>query len=407
MAHSEIATVPMQARAGALHGIRVLDFSQFMAGPLAAQRLGDYGADVIKVELPKTGEGSRHASASNFSIMGDRVAFVTFNRNKRSITLNLKNPEGLEICRQLIKTADVMIENFRPGVMERLGLGYKLVSELNRRIIYGSITGYGPTGPYKDFPGQDLLVQSLSGMVHLNGRAADPPTPVGTPIIDATSGQQLTLGIIVALFNRERTGEGQQVQVSLLDTAIDLQAQEFTTYLNCKIEPSRSAAGIAHPHFAPPYGIYATKEGYLALAHTPMSKLAECLGLPKLNDFSDGAVAFDHRDEIFRMISKVLGTRTTQQWLEHLRAHDFWCGPVKSYSDLANDPQVKANDMILEVPYKSSGTARLIGIPAKLNKTPGSIRRSPPSLGQHNAEVFGEMGFSSEQIEELHGKDVI
>ena len=394
-------------RLGPLNGVRVLDFSQFMAGPLAAQRLGDYGADVIKVEMPARGEGSRHASASKFTIAGERASFVTFNRNKRSITLDLKKPEGIEICLGLLKQTDVLVENFRPGVMSRLGLGYEVVSQLNPKIIYASVTGYGTTGPYRDFPGQDLLVQCLSGLVYLNGRAADPPTPVGTPIIDAATGQQLALGIVAALFNRERTGEGQQVEVSLLDTAIDLQAQELTTYLNCNVEPQRSAAGIAHAHFIAPYGIYATKDRFLALAHTPLSKLGAFLGLNQLTEWEQQGEAFERRDEIYGLVASVLKSRTTTEWLDQMRPRDFWCGPVQTYSELANSIQVKLSKMVVEVSYKGSTPTRLLGIPIKFSKTPGSIRRVPPDLGEHTREVLAEFGCSDKQIADLKINKVV
>ncbi|MGH9398506.1 MAG: CaiB/BaiF CoA transferase family protein, partial [Terriglobia bacterium] len=389
-----------------LEGVRALDFSQFMAGPVAARYLADYGADVIKVEAPEKGEGSRHASASNFNVAGERIAFLALNRNKRSIALNLKTAEGLEVCRRLVETADVIVENFRPGVMDRLGLGYSAVSSINPRLVYGSITGYGSEGPYRNFPGQDLLVQCMSGLVWLNGRAGDPPMAVGMPIIDAVSGQQLAMGIVVALFKREVTGNGQRVEVSLLNTAIDLQAQEFTTYLNCHAEPQRSAAGVAHAHFRAPYGIYATKDGYLALAHTPMAKLAGCLGLEELKKYEDPEAAFRSRDEIYRIVAPVFRTRTTGEWLEYLRPQDFWCGPVQTYSQLAEDQQVHLNEMVVEMPYQGS-SLRLPGIPVKLSRTPGSIRCPPPGLGENTEEILSELGLKSEEILQLRKKAVI
>jgi crotonobetainyl-CoA:carnitine CoA-transferase CaiB-like acyl-CoA transferase len=231
---------------------------------------------------------------------------------------------------------------------------------------------------------------------------------VGTPIIDAASGQQLTVGILAALVHRAHSGHGQHVEVSLLDTAIDLQAQEFTTYLNCDVEPHRSASGIAHPHFVPPYGIYATQDGYMALAHTPISRLVEFFGLPsRFNELASGTEVFEHRDEIFALLSSVIRSRTTREWLDDLRAHDFWCGPVHSYRELANDPQVRLNEMIIGVPYKDKQTARVIGIPVKFSNTPGSIRRTPPEVGQHTTEILTELGVPPDEIESLRTEHAV
>jgi crotonobetainyl-CoA:carnitine CoA-transferase CaiB-like acyl-CoA transferase len=338
---------------------------------------------------------------------GERIAFLAANRNKRSMVLNLKKAEGIEIGQRLVDTADVLIENFRPGVMDRLGLGYSRVSCINPKIIYGNITGYGPEGPYRDFPGQDLLVQCLSGLAWLNGRASDPPIAVGLPMIDAVAGQQLALGVVAALFERQLTGKGQQVGVSLLDVAIDLQAQEFTTYLNCDSEPQRSVAGIADVYFRAPYGVYETKDGHLALAHTPIAKLAVCLGLPELEKYQDLAAAFEHRDEIYRQIAAAFRTRTTQEWLDFLRPQDFWCGPVQTYSQLVKDEQLQINQMVVEIPYKGSFSLRLPGIPIKFSRTPGSIRHCPPALGENTEEILSELGFNQQRIEQLRRSAVI
>lgn len=392
---------------GALTGIRILDFSQMMLGPYGTQLLGDFGADVIKIERPKTGEWERGLDVMGELLGGDSPFFLAMNRNKKSVTLNLKDPAGLEIAYKLAKTADVVVHNFRPGVMERLGLGYEKLAEIKPDIIYCSGSGYGESGPYVNRPGQDLLIQGLSGIAANGGRAVDPPTPAGTPIADASTALLLAFSISTALVHRLRTGEGQKIEVSLFNTALSIQCQELVAYMNMEKRWERSKAGIAQAWLAAPYGVYETQDGYMAIAMNPLSLLADLMDLPQLKEYDDPELAYARRDEIKPIIEARTREKTTAEWLEILAQGDVWCGPVQGFDALVDDPQVRENEMIVEVDHPKAGRLKLVGVPAKFSKTPGSIRLAPPLVGEHTDEILGEIGYSSEQIEELRRAGVV
>jgi crotonobetainyl-CoA:carnitine CoA-transferase CaiB-like acyl-CoA transferase len=264
----------------ALEGVRILDFSQMMMGPWATQLLGDLGADIIKIERPGSGEWERGLEMMGPLLAGDSPCFLAMNRNKRSLALNLKHPEARRIVDALVPEVDVVVENVRPGVLDRLGFGYERLSQLNPRLIYCSASGFGSRGPYVDRPGQDLLIQALSGLAAHSGRATDPPTPAGTAVCDAMAAMMVTCGILAALHARAHTGRGQKVEVDLLSTSLAAQCQEAVAYLNGVPHWQRSAAGIAQPWLGAPYGIYATSDGYLALAMSSLRVLGELLDLP-------------------------------------------------------------------------------------------------------------------------------
>jgi crotonobetainyl-CoA:carnitine CoA-transferase CaiB-like acyl-CoA transferase len=392
--------------AGPLDGVRILDFTQYMQGPWATQFLGDMGADVIKVEPPH-GDWERSYTFDDVWLNGQSVLFLAMNRNKRSIVLNLKKAAGLEAALRMAAQVDVITENARPGVMERLGLGYEQIKEINPGIVYASATGYGRTGPYSQRPGQDLLVQSLSGLASITGSGDGPPVACGTPVADEHGARLLALGVVLALFHRERTGEGQLVESNLLNGLIDCQCQELATFLNGGREPERSPAGMAHAMTPAPYGIYATKDGFLALAQTPMTKLAEILEDPALSRYEGLRAAYEHRDEIKRRLDQVFVRRTTDEWLGVLGHHDVWCAPVHSYSDLTEDPQVLHNQILTTVNHPTAGEVRVTNIPISMSGSPGSIRRSPPLLGEHTEEVLEEWGLSSGEVGELRDQGVL
>ncbi len=307
-----------------LEGLLVLDFAQFLAGPWAATRLADLGARVIKIERPGTGDICRHLYISNLELDGDSTLFHSINRNKQSYAADLKNPADLAKVKQLIARADVLIQNFRPGVMERIGLGADACAALNPRLVYGVVTGYGREGPWIDKPGQDLLAQALSGLVWLNGNADEPPLPFGLAVADLTASAHLVQGILATLVRRGITGRGGLVEVSLLESVLDLQFEVTTTFLNDGGNPpQRSRVNNGHAYLGAPYGIYATADGFLALAMGSLPKLGELLELPALAGYQDPQTWFTQRDEIKQHLAGHLRTQPTAHWLARLEAADY------------------------------------------------------------------------------------
>jgi crotonobetainyl-CoA:carnitine CoA-transferase CaiB-like acyl-CoA transferase len=286
----------------ALDGIRVLDFTQMMMGPWATQFLGDMGAEVIKIERPGVGEWERGLRSSGELLDGQSPFFLAMNRNKKSLSLNLKQPQARDIVLRLVRDADLVIENFRPGVMARLGLGYDDLRAIEPSIVYVSGSGFGQTGPYVDRPGQDLLIQAMSGLAAYGGRAGDPPTPSGSSIVDASTALLLAFSAMVGLVHKLKTGEGQLIDVSLFDTAIALQCQEIAAHLNMERGFERSRAGIGGAWLSAPFGIYRTSDGHLALAMASLSVIGELLEEPRLAEHDDPRRAYDDRDEVYELV---------------------------------------------------------------------------------------------------------
>lgn len=383
----------------ALAGVRVLDFTQMMAGPWGTQFLGDLGAEVIKIERRVTGDWERGLPAVGKLLGGDSPFFLTMNRNKKSLTLNLKDPRAKEIIYKLAATANLVTQNFRPGVLENLGLGYEDLAKINPSIVYVSNSGYGPDGPYVDRPGQDLLAQSLSGLVSLGGRAGDPPTPVPISFVDASTAILLAFASLAGLYHQQRTGEGQRIDVSLFNTAIAVQCEQLTAFMNFNELPPRSASGIANPWIAAPYGIYEASDGYIAIAMNPFKVLAELLEMPELAQYDeDPARAFSERDSIKPAIEARIKTNTCAYWLEKLLARDIWCAKVQDYHELMEDPQFKHSGMVKTIQHHAAGEVKVIGNPVRFSKTPPTIRLNPPRVGEHNHEILRELGYTDEQI---------
>jgi len=385
---------------GILTGYRVLDCSIAMAGPFAAQRLGDLGADVIKVE-PTTGEWQRHTAAGGARGNKVNVSFLSLNRNKRSLAVDLKNPEGKAALLELVKTADIFLQNYRPGVAKRLGLDYETLSALNPRLVYVSMSGYGETGPYRDRPGQDLVLQGLSGAMLSAGREGEAPTPAGQYLVDAVTAYTAFEGALAALLHRERTGEGQLVEVNMLDAITTLQMQELSVFTVAGKPQQRSAEPHAHVYIRAPYGAFATADGFIIVAFPKLKILGEVIGEPSFLAMDDETDTWTRRDEIFAKTRERLKTRTSAEWLEDLRAADIWCGPVYGYADLVDDPQIKHNGTFVEYDHPTEGHVKTPGFPIRFSKTPSRVERGAPVVGQHSREILAEAGVSEAQIEAL------
>lgn len=368
-----------------LHGLIVLDFSQFLAGPSAALRLADLGATVIKVERPVSGDLCRQLYIAELEIDGDSTLFHTINRNKRSYAADLKKPQDLAKVRQLIARADVMIENFRPGVMDRIGLSYQAVKAINPRLVYGSVTGYGPVGPWVDLPGQDLLAQSRSGLVWLSGNKDQGPVPIGLALADILTGAHLVQGLLAALVRRSISGSGSQVEVSLLESAIDFQFEVLTTHLNDGGKlPCRSAVNNAHAYLGAPYGIYATADGSIAVAMGSLQTLGDALECPTLSSYGDRGLAFSQRDVIKDILASHLKTQPTQHWLDRLEPVDYWCAPVMTWPELLQHEGFRVLDILQDVVRGNGARVRTTRCPIRIDgRRPASVLAAP-KVGEHN-----------------------
>ena len=385
---------------GALNGIKILGFTHFAQAPFALQLLGDLGADVINIERPGTGDFNRTFLADE-KLNGEGPFFLMMNRNKRSLVLDLKNPRSKEIVFKLIKETDVVVSNYRPGVLEKLGFSFEEAKKYNDSIIYAEALGYGSSGPYANLPGQDLLAQSMSGYSFIVG-CDGPPQTGGSYLIDLYSAMLLSNGIQAALINKLKGGKAQRVEVNLLSAGIHLQTQEFGYYLNTGKLPKRPKGYSGHVWQEAPYGIYKTKNGYISLATNASEKpelFGEIIGVRNLPEMMpDKPTMLKNRDRIYATIAPALEKQDTEYWLEKFREVGFWCAKVNNYEDIAIDPQVKHNNIIQEVEHPIAGKIKLITAPIEFSETPVSIRRAPPILGQHSEEILTELGYTQEEL---------
>ena len=389
-----------------LSGIRVLDCSIAMAGPFAAQRMGDMGADVVKVE-PTSGEWQRHASAGGANGNKINVSFLSLNRNKRSLAVDLKAPEGKALLLELVKDADVFLQNYRPGVAERLGVDYATLSAINPRLIYVSMSGYGEDGPYRNYPGQDLLLQGMSGAMMSTGAQGAPPSAAGQYLVDAVTAYSAFEGALAALFHRERTGEGQLVQVNMLDAITTIQMQELSVFTVGDKPQARSAEPHAHSYIRAPYGVFATKDGYITVAMASLKKLGELFEDRFFDGLDDERDSWALRDQIFAKVREHLPARTSAEWLEDMRARDIWAGPVYGYADLVEDPQIKHNGTFVEYDHPTEGRVKAPGFPIRFSRTPSTVERGAPLVGEHSRELLREAGLDDAAIEALIESGVV
>ncbi len=381
-----------------LDGVRVVDLTQVMGGPFCTMQLGDLGADVIKVE-PPAGDLSRRMGGAQLRMPGDDNApFFALNRNKRSIVLDLTTDRDRDIFLALARSADVIVESFRPGVTKRLGVDYETIASLDPRIIYASISGFGQTGPYADRPGFDLIAQGMTGLMSVTGEPNGNPVKCGVPIADLAVGLIAANGVLAALIAREKTGRGQYIDTALFDSALAMAVWETTELWATGEAPP--AMGSAH-RLSAPYQAFRTRDGYLTLAAlTPGQWTQLCASLARSDlatdpRFDTNAARMTNRPALVRELEAALGARTTDEWVERLLAAGVPAGPIHDLAQVFADPHTHARHMIEEVDHPVAGRVRTLGFPLKMSETPPRVRRAPPLLGEHSAEILRELGMEA------------
>jgi glutaryl-CoA transferase len=394
---------------GPLDGVRVLDLTRVVAGPYCSMFLGDLGADVVKVEQPGAGDDTRGWGPPFAG--GESAYYLCINRNKKSLTLDLKSKRAVELLRQLVKVADVVIENFRPGTMERLGLAEQDLRKLNPRLIYASLTGFGADGPMSDWPGYDLIVQAWGGLMSITGTPDGEPVKVGVAIIDLVAGLMLGKSITAALFARERIGVGQRIDTSLLEAEVASLINVGSNYLVGGKIPTRW--GNAHPNIVP-YQNFKTADGYLVIgvaSEVIWKRFCQTIGRADLIDDSryvNNSKRVENRAELVALLSEVFLQRDNETWFKLLTDAEVPCSPVQTIDQVFQAPQVLHRDMVMEVEHPTAGKVRMAGIPVKFSVTPASLRLPPPLLGEHNEAILSNwLGMSAEAIDELKKENII
>lgn len=378
-----------------LEGLTVLEFSQFLSGPYAGLRLADLGARVIKIERPEVGDLCRNLYISDTDLEGDSTLFHAINRNKESFAANLKDAKDIELVKKLIEKADIITQNFRPGVIERIGLDYKNVKKINPKIVYGTISGYGSDGPWSSLPGQDLLAQSRTGLVWLNGNGGEAPTPMGLAVADMLAGHTLVEGILAAVIKRFRTDNGSHVETSLVEALLDFQFEVLTTYFNDgNRKPERSSYNNAHAYLSAPYGIYKTSNGYIAIAMTPLPQLGELLDLNSIKDLHDQKEWFTKRDEIKKDIGDWIEQQTTEHWLSILEPADIWCAKVLDWETMVKHEGFKILDMVQRIKRDDGLDIETLRCPIKIDGEIFKSTKAAPKIGNDNNSIMKEFGIS-------------
>ncbi|HEY0919214.1 MAG TPA: CoA transferase [Devosia sp.] len=393
----------------ALQDVTVLDFSHLLQGPFATQQLADMGANVIKVERPGAGDLFRSMTFNNKRLgsSGESPNFLAWNRNKRSIAIDLKAPEARDVLFRIAERADVVVQNFRPGVMDRLGYGYEAFRKVNSRIIYCSGSGYGTSGPYLSRPGQDMLLQGLTGLAAATGRADGPPVPVGSGFADQIGAMNMVFGILTALYWRERSGEGQSIEVNLMSGMLAHQGQEMLAAMNFQEDFQRPCSGIGHPGMEAPFGVYPTKDGYVTIAMSPFAKLVDVLGDESLLEYDRPDRLFSERDRIWQKIAALTSGWKRADLMEAMLAVDIWCGEVKTHLEVEQDPQVQHLGAITSYEHPTAGTVKVVAPAVKMGATPAEVRLPPPLVGEHTTEILREFGFDDATIADLGERKII
>jgi len=393
---------------GPLNGIRVIDLTRVLAGPYATMILGDLGAEIIKIEQPDIGDESRGVGPFE---NGVSLYFMSINRGKKSITLNLRTERGKKIFLDLLKQSDVVIENFRPGAMKRLGLDYETIKPHNPKIIYAACSGFGQTGPYSTRGAYDMIIQAMGGIVSITGEPGRAPVRVGASIGDMTAAMYTVIGILSALRHREQTGEGQMVDVAMLDCQVSILENAIARYMSTGEVPQ--PLGSRHPSFTP-FEAFETQDGHVVLAignNNLWAKFCAEVGRPELTDderFKTNALRTEHYDELRPILADVMKKHTTNQWVEEMEKAGIPCGPINTVDKVVEQPQIQARKMIVEVEHKTAGKVKMAGIPIKFSDTPGKVEEPAPDLGEHTSEVLsGLLELNDEGIEKLRERDII
>jgi crotonobetainyl-CoA:carnitine CoA-transferase CaiB-like acyl-CoA transferase len=396
------------ATTGALDGVLVADFSRVLSGPYCTMMLGDLGADVIKVERPGSGDETR-GWGPPFAA-GESAYYLSINRNKRSITLDLARSDHREAARRLVAKAHVLVENFRPGTMERLGFGYETVAELNPRLVYASITGFGDTGPARDEPGYDYVAQARGGIMSVTGEPGREPQKVGVAIADITTGLYCTIAVLAALRTAEETGRGQRVHTSLLESQVGWLANQASNYLVGGMEPTRM--GNAHPNIVPYQVFHASDRPFVVAVANEIhwQRFCSVMGLGDLERdprFADNAARVANRDTLIEVLAERFKTRTRDEWIAALGDAEVPCGPINSIAEVFDDPQVRALGLVETVRHPTIGDLPLVRSPLGLGATPAATRRPPPLLGEHTLEILSELGYSDAEVRSIAAGDGI
>lgn len=391
-----------------LENITVLDLSRAVAGPYCTMMLGDMGATVLKIEKPNTGDDTRTWGPPFQG--GESSYFLSVNRNKKSLTLNLKKKEGKDIFYELAKTADIIVENFRPGTVEDLGVSYKDIKKINETIVYCSISGFGQTGPYKTRPGYDIIFQGMGGLMTMTGEKDGPPVRIGVAIADIAASLFAVQGILLALYAREKTGKGQYLDISLLDCQVSWLTYQASIFFATGASPNR--LGSAHPTIVP-YQAFETKSGYIIVAAANeklWQDFCEAINHKELAEnprYRTNKDRVKNRDKLISLLQKILSERTAENWLQALNKKGVPAGLIYTFDQIFSDPQVLHRDMLQKITHPTAGAINLPGIPVKLSETPGSIERPPPLLGEHTKDILAPLGYTDNDIKLLREKGVI